>query len=248
MWNGIRKHFTLWCFACTGCPLWQTQSWKFPLIKGSSPKKYPKRWRLRERWDLKSYWKGLEAHPKIFFFKCLWLTCLDKENYADCLDMQRLLATSFSFFWVSPWKVAQTQDMAVPWWERTFLIPVFNSSPSMNSMYLEELIKKIPGELFRYELRESLCRYRWWRKKRWSPTEGKNFHPTTHRDASQSKQQKSLSSTNIYNILKPVKHWVVWKSSRKVHWSLASMFQNRGGKAQRGRDIFPGAQLWNARL
>lgn len=97
------------------CPyrvsLWQTQSWKIPLIKGSSPKKYPKRWRLRERWDLKSYWKGLEAHPKIFFFKCLWLTCLDKENYADCLDMQRLLAASFSFIWVSLWKVAQTQDM-----------------------------------------------------------------------------------------------------------------------------------------
>lgn len=111
MLNGIRKHFTLWCSAHTGCPLWQTQSWKFPLIKGSSPKKYPKRWRLRERWDLKSYWKGLEAHPKIFFFKCLWLTCLDKENYADCLDMQRLLATSFGFIWVSLWKVAQTQDM-----------------------------------------------------------------------------------------------------------------------------------------
>lgn len=100
MWNGVRKHFTLWCFAHTGCPLWQTQSWKFPLIKDSSPKKCPRRWRLRERWDLKSYWKGLEAHPKIFFFKCLWLTCLDKENYADCLDMQGLLATSFSFIWV----------------------------------------------------------------------------------------------------------------------------------------------------
>lgn len=41
--------------------------------------------------------KGLKAHPKVFCLEYLRLACLDEENYADCLDMQRLLAASISF-------------------------------------------------------------------------------------------------------------------------------------------------------
>lgn len=180
MWNGIRKHFTLWCFAHIGCPLLQAQSWKFPLIKVTSPKNYPKRWRLRVR--LEELLKGTRSSPQDLFFQCLWLACLDKENYAEIVQTCRGC-------WPHPSALPEflckrrnrLRTRAVLWWERTFLIPAFYSFPSLNSRYLEELIKKIPGELFRYELWESLCRYRWWRKKRRSSTECKNFHPTTHR-------------------------------------------------------------------
>lgn len=126
---------------------------------------------MRLRWDLKSYWKGLEAHPKAFCFKCLWLACLDKENYADCLDMQRLFATSISFIWISLWKVVWTQEIG----SAVIGEEICHCCLLLISFWIQDMwkvsLKKIQGELFRDGLRESLCRYRWWRKRRWSSAE-----------------------------------------------------------------------------